>query len=612
MRTNLRTATRTSTLLGLAFVLTTALTVAAAEPGGRWTGAIELPSGELGFAVTLEPGAGDGAWSGSIDIPAQGVHGFVLSNVAVDGDKVRFEMAGIPGTPTFDGTLAEPGDAIAGSLRQGRETLSFALVRSEELPVADSEPGSEAAAGEGAKAAGAAAEAAGEGVAGEWLGVLSVGPMKLRLALGVRTAEDGTLAARLDSLDQGAEVPVASVAFEGRTVRLGMPAAAAAYEGTMSADGGAIEGTWTQGGRALPLTFERQAERAALVRPQEPKPPFPYESREVTFRNQGAGLRLAGTFVVPAGEGPFPAVLFVTGSGPQDRDEMLMGHRPFLVIADHLARRGIASLRFDDRGFGGSEGDHMASTVADFATDVEAGLGFLTARAEVDGGAVGILGHSEGGVTGPRVAAASDAVRFLVLLAPPGVPLDDLVLRQAADVLRLRGVDEALIERAVRIQGVHLGLVRDESLSGEDLAARLLDRAATLRTEYDEEERAILGLDEAAVEQTIGVSTTPWFRSLMRLDPAVYLRRIDVPVLALFGEKDVQVAAEENADALRIALRAAARDDVDVRVLPDLNHLFQHAETGGIDEYGTIEETTAPQVLELIAGWIAERARGRR
>jgi hypothetical protein len=249
----------------------------------------------------------------------------------------------------------------------------------------------------------------------------------------------------------------------------------------------------------------------------------------------------------------------------------------------------------------------MGSTVADFAADAAAALAFLAARPEVDRRAVGILGHSEGGVTGPRVAAASDEVDFLVLLAPPAVPIHRLLLRQGDDVLRLGGAGEELIERAAMNRRAYLDLVRDEELDNEELAATLRQRAAAAIEGYSPEERAALGLDDAAVEQSIAIATTAWFRSVLREDPAAWLRRVDVPVLALFGGKDVQVAAEENSAALRSALAAGGNPDVEIEIYPRLNHLFQHADSGGIDEYGKIEETMAPEVLERIGGWIGER-----
>lgn len=376
----------------------------------------------------------------------------------------------------------------------------------------------------------------------------------------------------------------------------------------MNEDGSAIEGTWSQGGRELPLTLYRLAEPFALNRPQNPKPPFPYESREVTFRNEPAGIRLAGTLIIPDGESPFPAVLFVTGSGPQDRDESLMGHKPFLVIADDLARRGIASLRYDDRGAGGSEGNHMQSTVKEFATDVEAALGFLVAQPEVDRNAIGILGHSEGGLSAPMVAARNEEVDFLVLLAPPGEALVSLLMRQATDMLRLEGeLDDALIERALVMQAEDLALISDPSIDDETLRATLRASAESRREQFTAAEAAQLQFDERMIEAGIEQATTPWFRSLITEDPAAYLETIRVPVLALFGERDIQVAAEVNAEILEASLRAAGNEDYEVYILPGLNHLFQHAETGAISEYGTIEETFSPDALELIGDWITTR-----
>jgi len=570
--------------------------VAAAEagdPSGRWSGAIEIPNGELAITVALEHSA-EAGWSGTIDIPAQGLHGFALSAVGADGGRVHFEMAGIPGTPTFDGALGDSGQTITGSFRQGGQSLDFALERAaDETPAASSEAPIEGVPGEGA--------------AGEWKGALEAGPVTLRLALHVKPAEDGGVGAVFDSLDQGVTLTVDRITLDEGVLRFAIDRIGGVFEGTMNDDGSAVEGTWSQGGQTLPLTLYRSAEPFALKRPQTPQAPFPYERREVTFLNEKAGIRLAGTLLVPDGEGPFPAVVFVSGSGAQDRDEALMGHRPFLVIADALARRGIASLRYDDRGFGASQGDHMGSTVDDFATDAEAALGFLAAQPKIDPKAVGILGHSEGGLTGPKVAARNPAVDFLVLLAPPGEPLQALLKRQGQALMKLQGVDQALIDDTMAAQEKSLELVADPSISTDELRDRLRTAAEARRKKYTAEQQAALDLDDASIDQAVQVGTSPWFRSLMREDPAVALGKVQVPVLALFGGKDFQVDPEVNSEALRSALRKAGDDDVTIRVLPGLNHLFQHAETGSIAEYGTIEETISPEVLQLVGDWIEAR-----
>lgn len=452
----------------------------------------------------------------------------------------------------------------------------------------------------------------GEGAAGDWLGALDVGSMKLRLALHVEKRDDGSLGAILDSLDQGAKIPVDAVGFERRTLRLELKALGASYQGTLNADGSALEGLWSQGGRELPLTFHRLEKAFALNRPQHPAGPFPYQSREVTFRSEAGNVQLAGTLLLPEGGGPFPAVALVTGSGPQDRDETLAGHKPFLVIADALARRGIASLRWDDRGTGESGGDHMGSTLDDFAADARAAVAFLRSRSEVDGSAIGIVGHSEGGLTAPMVAVADRSVGFLILLAPPGEPLRSLLMRQTRDLYRLQGLDEKLIDRALATQAEDLELIADPSMTVDRLQDKLRALAGVRRSQFTAEERARLRVDGDAIERAIRVSTTAWYRSLVRQDPAVYLRAVKVPVLALFGEKDFQVDARVNAQAVRASLATARNPDHEVRSLPGLNHLFQHAETGGIEEYAAIEETFAPEALSIIGDWIVARFQGGR
>ncbi|MEM7050158.1 MAG: alpha/beta fold hydrolase [Acidobacteriota bacterium] len=557
---------------------------------GSWQGAIELPNGELGINVQLDAAA----QSGTIDIPAQGLKGFALSNVKAEGESVHFEMAGVPGTPTFDGKLSADGETLSGSFTQGPQSLKFSLARS---AAAATEPPQETVAEKGMP---------GEGAEGNWKGTLDLGQVQLRLGLEVGAKDDGALMATLDSIDQGAKMPVDEITFEDRKLSFTIRAINGSYNGTLNADGSAFEGTWNQG-RELELTFFRIEEAISLVRPQHPEPPFPYQAEDVTFRNQADDVELAGTLLTPPGEGPFPAVVFVSGSGAQDRDEQLMGHKPFLVIADHLARHGIASLRYDDRGVGGSSGSHMGSTVIDFAEDAAAGVAFLAQQPSIDRGAVGIVGHSEGGLSGPIVATQSEELDFLVLLAPPGEALDKLLVRQTGDALRLSGVSPDLIERVTATQPEDLALVKDESLDREALMAKMRERSEEQLATLSEADLAALGITDDAIEIGIRQTSTPWFRSLMRQDPAVYLEQLELPVLALFGEKDVQVAAQVNAEIFEKTLTKAGNQDFQIEILKDLNHLFQHAETGAVAEYGTIEETFAPHALEQISDWIGKR-----
>jgi pimeloyl-ACP methyl ester carboxylesterase len=358
--------------------------------------------------------------------------------------------------------------------------------------------------------------------------------------------------------------------------------------------------------RASATELERAPESPAPERPQTPQPPFPYASHNVTVWNASARLGLTCTLLIPHGGGPFSVVAFLSGSGPQDRDETLMAHKPFLVIADYLGRRGIASLRCDDRGVGGSQGSVAQATIADTAADAAAAVRFLAMQPDIDNNYIGLIGHSEGGLVAARTAATMDEVDFIVLLAAAGVRLDQLLLRQQQDLLKARGLSAPLVAEVSNQVAAELELAKDDSLSQEELADRLERRAERLDEIFTDRELAKLRVTEERTERGIRLLTTPWFRSLVRERPSEYLERLDVPALALFGAKDLQVAPHVNAAAVRSALEAAPTECHVVHVLPELNHLFQHAKTGAVSEYGKITETFAPEVLEMIAGWIAQ------
>jgi uncharacterized protein len=324
-----------------------------------------------------------------------------------------------------------------------------------------------------------------------------------------------------------------------------------------------------------------------------PQPPFPYHSEEVRIANPRApGVTLAGTLTLPPGRGPFAAAILITGSGAEDRDETLLGQKPFLVLADHLTRAGIAVLRLDDRGTAESTGTFAGATSADFATDANAAFAFLRARPEVDPHAIGYIGHSEGGMIGPIAARDNPDVAFLVLLAGPGAPARQILDGQRRAIGHSQGVTDAQLEASRPIQN----LLLDTAASADSTEAV----TARLRTSL-----AARGIPEEQQARMIQQVTDPWFRYFLRYDPAPNLARLRVPVLALNGSLDRQVIAADNLPGIRTALR----DDPDatVRELPGLNHLFQHARTGAVGEYAEIEETMSPEVLDLVAGWINAR-----
>lgn len=435
---------------------------------------------------------------------------------------------------------------------------------------------------------------------GTWLGTINAGTVKLRIAFHISANASG-YSATMDSLDQGAKgLPVASVTREGAKLMMTMPALGAKYEGTIAADAASIRGTFQQGGMALPLTLERVKNEAPLEppRPQEPKPPYPYTSEDVAYENKAAGVALAGTLTIPQGKGPFPAALLVTGSGPQNRNEEIMGHKPFLVLSDYLTRRGIVVLRVDDRGVGQSGGRFATATTADFATDAESGVAYLATRAEVDPHRVGVIGHSEGAIIAAMVAAGHPAVAFIVMMAGTGVPGETVLVEQVRMLGRASGQSEEEADTAAANERTVLRSV----MEGKD--------PATVQKEIAQLSGA--KVPETQMAAQIKAMTSPWFRYFLAYDPASTLRRVKCPVLALDGSKDLQVSPEQNLTAIRRALEEGGNRNVETDEFPGLNHLFQTAPTGLPNEYAQIEETIAPSVLQRIASWILKQLEPKR
>jgi len=453
------------------------------------------------------------------------------------------------------------------------------------------------------------------GFAGNWVGSLNVGTVQLRMRFEIAES-GGELTAAVFSLDQGnAQVPVESVTLAGATLTIAMPVAGATYEGTLSADGNSIEGSFEQMGSTLALNLERtDADETEVRRPQDPVEPFPYLAEDVSYPNPDGGHTLAGTFTRPESGGPFPAVILISGSGPQDRDEALLGHRPFLVLSDHLTRRGLAVLRFDDRGVGESTGNHAVATSRDFASDVLAGVAYLMTRDDVDPGAIGLAGHSEGGLIAPMAAVESDDVAYIVLMAGPGVNGERILYAQGELIARANGASREAIAQNRELQRAMFAVLKaepDVERAGEVLA----DLVRTALQEAGEEVRAQAGItDDAALDGAVAAQVqpvnTPWFRYFLTYEPAETIERVTVPVLAINGENDLQVPYEENLREIEAALRRGGNTEYEIHALPGLNHLFQYSDTGSPTEYQAIEETWAVEVMELIADWILETVEG--
>ena len=443
------------------------------------------------------------------------------------------------------------------------------------------------------------------GTAEVYEGKLKAGTVEVRLVFKLFKQKDGSYEGTMDSPDQGAAGLLFDVvSVKDDLVRLEMTKATIVFEGKRSKDGQELDGTFKQASQSFPLALKRVAKVSAARRPQTPRPPFPYDAVDVSYENQPAGVKFAGTLTVPRGKGPFPAVLLISGSGPQDRDSTLFGHKPFLVLADYLTRHRIAVLRVDDRGVGGSTGKTMESTSADFAGDVLAGVAFLKTRPEINAAQIGLIGHSEGGIIAPLVASQSKDIAFIVLLAGTGLPGADVLYTQGAAILKTLGADAVTLARQKAIQQRIFAIVRaekDPAVVAKQVRAALAEAAPK-----DDKEKTLRDALPAAAGQ-VKMVTTPWFRHFLDYDPRPALGKVHCPVLALNGSKDVQVDAKINLPAIAAALKEGGNRDVTVQELPNMNHLFQTCKIGAVGEYATIEETIAPAVLDTIARWIEKR-----
>ncbi len=443
---------------------------------------------------------------------------------------------------------------------------------------------------------GLAASAEAQGMEGSWLGTLEAGPAKLRLGLHVTKNGSGAWTSTLDSIDQGAMgIPLQTTTVSGPALHFEMPAMHISFDGKLSADGKQIAGTFTQGA-AIPLVFHRVEKAEVLNRPQTPKAPFPYEAIEVSYENKLG--KLAGTLTVPRGSGPFPAVVLITGSGPQNRDEELFGHKPFWVIADYLARRGIAALRVDDRGVGGSAGNSTRETIDEMATDVLSGVDFLKARKDINPKKIGVIGHSEGGIVGPLAASRSSDIAFVVMLAGTGVTGEQIMYLQAALMAKSMGGEDEAIAQNRKIQEAIFDAARSSA-----------DEGTALQNFRQEWRKTHASAPSATLEAQAKRVLAPEIRSFIFYDPAEALRKLSVPVLALNGSRDIQVPPSQNLPAIKAALTAGGNKDFQAIELPGLNHLFQTCQQCTAAEYGTLEETFSPQALEAMGDWLARHTR---
>jgi fermentation-respiration switch protein FrsA (DUF1100 family) len=558
-------------LMALALAALAPLVRAQAQIAGDWQGTLNAGGMQLHLALHIAA-AKDGRLTATFDSIDQGANGIPITAISLKDSKLAFSVDAAH--ISYEGTINKDGSEIDGTWTQGQPMeLNFkrAAQQAEAKPAVPSD------------------------IDGLWLGALDLGAMKLRIVFKIVNTAAG-LTASVQSPDQNpAWIPVTSVTRNGNSITIAINPLGATFQGKIAADLSSINGTFTQRGQSLPLTIKRVKDLSSLElrRPQNPVKPYPYHEEEVTFTNKAAGNTLAATLTVPPGKGPFPAVLLIAGSGPHDRDESLLGHKPFLVLSDYLTRRGIVVLRADKRGIGKSTGDLAKATTADFATDAEAGVAYLKTRAEVDPHKIGLIGHSEGGIVAPMVAARNSDVAFIVMMAGSGVPGDRIIVEQVRLIAEVSGASkEKAAENAAQEREL-LTLIekeKDDAVLEKELRAKLAGQ-----------------VPDAQIGAAIQQLTSPWMRYFLTYDPATALRQVACPVLAINGSLDLQVPPALNLPAIRKALEAGGNKHYEVDELPGLNHLFQTAKTGSPAEYAEIEETISPVALDKIATWILKQ-----
>jgi len=432
---------------------------------------------------------------------------------------------------------------------------------------------------------------------GIWSGNLDVSSTKLEIIFKISTDETGKPTATMDVPMQGAkDIQTSVLKAASDSLILSVPQMRGSFKGAFLNDT-TIEGEWKQSGMSFPLNLVKTKVVTEFKRPQTPQKPFPYNEEEVVYENKKAGIKLAGTLTFPTNGENLPAVILITGSGAQDRDETIFEHKPFWVIADYLTRNGFAVLRVDDRGVGGSEGKTSEATSEDFADDVLTGVEFLKTRKEINPAKIGLIGHSEGGLIAPMVATKSKDVAFVVLLAGPGIVGEQILYEQGQLINKSAGMtdDQALQNKKMQEAIFNIILTETDSAKRIDRLQKTLSNGMYFMLNDDQ---------KTAVDNQVKTVDNTWFKFFLQYDPYPALVKLKCPVLALNGEKDLQVPPKPNLAAIEKALKEGGNKNFKTMEIPGVNHLFQSCKTGAIAEYGQIEETISPSVLEILQDWI--------
>lgn len=552
-----------------------------------WTGTLNAGGAKLRLEVDITV---DGEQlTGSLRSLDQGDANIKASDIQVDGE-LSFSVPQIGAK--FVGKYSDDKTVAEGTFTQGPASLPLTLTKSGTKTTAPPKR---------------------EKLKEAWVGKLNLGLMNPVMQFRIVTKESGETAAYFDSVTEGRTGFDAVWSIDEGTLKFDVPKIKLSFEGKLNQAGDTAEGTWKQGGREVPLTVKKQATEYDDVnawenRPQRPVAPFPYDALEVKFENKDDELTLAGTLTIPRKPGRHPAVVLITGSGAQDRDESLMQHKPFLVLADDLSRRGIAVLRYDDRGTAQSTGKFMGATTEAFARDAAAAVEFLKHHSRINPDEIGLAGHSEGGLVAPMVVGLRDDVAFVVLLAATGVDGETIVYSQSEAMTRAAGIEEEEIQIALKLNRAMIRTIiespEDNDVLKKNIEKAIDDVIATI-PEADREEAS--KNVRATIRGQLPTLTGKWMRFFLAYDPRPALKKMKCPTLAIIGTKDTQVLSDLNTPEIRKALTEGGNTDFEIVVLDGLNHLFQTCETGALSEYLTIQETFSPKALKIIGDWIVER-----
>jgi len=558
-------------------LLTLLATSTAIAEETQWLGTLDVGVTKLRLQVVVDDSQDEmTATMISLD---QGKSRIELESIALKDGKVTFSAKKIGAS--YQGTMSSDGQSVEGTFSQGGKKFPLTFKHMDRITD--------------------------DKMLESWVGTLNAGGQSLRLQFRMLEQADGKHVTKFDSLSQDTKGLPAESEITGQHVKFEVKILKATFEGALNEDGTKLIGTWSQG-IPLPMTFEKvltPEDVQERKRPQTPKGPFPYDIRNVRFKSHATDVTLDGTLTLPRTSKAQTAVVLVSGSGPQDRDETLLQHKPFHVIADHLTRNGIAVLRYDDRGFGKSAGDHATATTIDFAKDAAGAVAFLRSQPEVDAARVGVIGHSEGGLIAPLVAADDPQLGCIVLLSGCGVPGDEILQKQSTLISRGEGIPEATITTNNTVRNAVIKAIQQADTNA-DMTGIITSALKSVRTTMPEDQRA----DFETTDATIAVwqqLATPWMRFFISYDPRLTLQKIQSPALVLTGDLDLQVWHEQNIPEIETALQKA---DVPFRtvVFPKLNHLFQPAKTGSVSEYLEIETTVDPAVLNELTNWIQSRS----